>query len=115
MVNRGDARALAPWQVRRVTSFMQRHLAKQITLQELADLLGLSRAYLCTAFRLTTGYTPHAFLVQLRMDEARRLLRSQLRTLSTVCAPSQVVMRERGGPLRWPRDGRASRPCENPG
>ena len=65
---------LGKWQVRRITHYMEEHLEEQIGLQELANLLGLSRFHLCTAFRKATGFTPHQWLVRLRMAQARQLL-----------------------------------------
>lgn len=69
-----EARGLGAWQVRRVTSYMQEHLDEAIGLQDIADLLCLSRFHLCTAFREATGFTPHRWLVRLRIDRARQLL-----------------------------------------
>jgi AraC family transcriptional regulator len=65
---------LVPWQIKRVTSYMRQNLDQDIGLQELADLVSLSRFYFCSAFRMATGYTPHEWLTRLRMHEARRLL-----------------------------------------
>lgn len=65
---------LADWQVRKVTSYMQDHLGEAVGLDDLAALVGLSRFHFCTAFRKATGRTPHAQLVELRMDRARRML-----------------------------------------
>jgi AraC family transcriptional regulator len=65
---------LSPSQVRRVTDYMRDHLAEDIRLQELADLVRLSRFHFCRAFRRATGYTPHQALVSFRIGRARRLL-----------------------------------------
>lgn len=65
---------LGAWQVRRVTDYMQAHLDEDVGLQELADLLDLSRFHFCTAFRQATGSTPHRWLVRLRMRRATELL-----------------------------------------
>ncbi|AGH47929.1 AraC family transcriptional regulator [Sphingomonas sp. MM-1] len=67
-------RGLADWQVRKVTAYISEHLDEPIGLDELAALAGLSRFHFCTAFRQATGSTPHAWLVNLRMERARRLL-----------------------------------------
>lgn len=67
-------RGLAAWQVKRVTSYMQENLGEEIGLQELANVVNLSRFYFCSAFRMATGYTPHQWLTKLRIDQARRLL-----------------------------------------
>lgn len=72
---RAPQRGLSAWQVRRVTAYMREHAASEITLQELANLVDLSRFHFCTAFRLATGYTPHEWLTTLRIDRARQLLR----------------------------------------
>lgn len=65
---------LAPWQVKKVTQYMRDNLGAEITLQELANILGVSRFHFCSAFRRATGATPHGHLTRLRMDMACRLL-----------------------------------------
>ncbi len=65
---------LARWQLRRVTEYMLEHLERPVGLEELAALVGLSRYHFCTAFRLSTGRTPHVWLTEQRMALARRLL-----------------------------------------
>ncbi|EHK55659.1 helix-turn-helix domain-containing protein [Allomesorhizobium alhagi] len=67
-------RGLADWQVRKVAGYMREHLDEPIGLDELAALAGLSRFHFCTAFRQATGSTPHAWLVNLRIERARQLL-----------------------------------------
>ena len=47
-----------------------------ISLAELAEIAGLSRFQLLRAFRQASGLTPHAYLVQRRIDLARRLIRT---------------------------------------
>jgi AraC family transcriptional regulator len=67
-------RGLAPWQVKRVIGYMRENLDRDIALQELADVVNLSRFYFCSAFRMATGYTPHECLTRLRIEAARALL-----------------------------------------
>ena len=71
---RRPSTGLTSWQVKRVSAYMCDNLDKDIGLQELADLVKLSRFYFCTAFRQATGYTPLERLTQLRIEESRRLL-----------------------------------------
>lgn len=47
-----------------------------IGLEELASIAGLSRAHLIRAFRKEFHITPHAYLTDVRIRRARRLLRS---------------------------------------
>jgi AraC family transcriptional regulator len=61
-------------QVQIVTHYMRDRLDQDITLSELAALVGLSRFHFCTAFRLATGQSPHGWLTEHRMDHARCLL-----------------------------------------
>lgn len=47
----------------------------QMNLERLASLAGLGRYALIRAFRASTGLTPHAWLLNARVNRARRLLR----------------------------------------
>jgi AraC family transcriptional regulator len=69
-------RGLADWQVRRVSEFMNEHLDRDVSLDQLAAVVRLSRFHFCTAFRQATGQTPYQWLMALRMDRARDLLRN---------------------------------------
>jgi len=67
-------RGLADWQVRKVTAYMRDRLDEEITLDQLAALVSLSRFHFGAAFRLATGRTPHDWLVDERIARARGLL-----------------------------------------
>lgn len=67
-------RGLSSWQVKRVATYMRENLAEDIRLQELADLVDLSRFHFCTAFRIATGHTPHGWLTRQRIACAKTLL-----------------------------------------
>ena len=67
-------RGLAPWQVKRVTEYMLEHISEELSLNELAGILHLSRFHFCTAFRQATGKTPHEWLVLQRIGFAKKLL-----------------------------------------
>lgn len=75
---------LARWQLRRVTDYMLAHLDKSIGLDELASQVGLSRYHFCTAFRLSTGLTPHVWLTRQRMMLAQRLLNDPNLSISEI-------------------------------
>jgi AraC family transcriptional regulator len=65
---------LARWQVARVTAYVQEHLASDIGLVELSNLVGLSRFHFCGAFKAATGHTPYQWVLHQRMRRARKLL-----------------------------------------
>lgn len=66
----------SPWAsaVARVVTHMQAHLGEALTLSQLAEIGGLPEHRLNAAFRGLHGQSPYAFLSQLRLREALRLL-----------------------------------------
>lgn len=54
--------------------YMHRRLADTLSLDELADAVGLRPSYFREEFRRETGFSPVEFLTRLRVREARRLL-----------------------------------------
>jgi AraC-like DNA-binding protein len=60
--------------VRRALDCMQSRLAVDLSINELAACAGLSPFHFARCFRKATGLPPHAYLTQLRVDHAKRLL-----------------------------------------
>ena len=58
----------------RARDLLHAELSRGPTLDELAGAAGLSRAHLARQFAQTFGISPHQYLVQLRLDEAKRAL-----------------------------------------
>ena len=58
----------------RVQELIESRLDAELTLQELAVAVGYSRSHFLRAFRATTGVTPHRYLLNRRIERARRLL-----------------------------------------
>jgi len=106
---------LAPWQTQRVVAYMKERLDQGVSLQDLADVVRLSRFHFCTAFRLSTGSTPHEMLTRLRLDEACRLLTSSNQSISEIAlsvgfqTPSAFAARFWKAMGLTPRDFRRSR------
>jgi AraC family transcriptional regulator len=65
---------LAAWQQRVVTTYMEEHLAEQISLATLAQLVRLSPYYFCRAFKQSFGIPPHRFHTSRRIEHAKALL-----------------------------------------
>jgi len=61
-------------QDRAVRDYIQHHLARAITLDDLAGQAGMSRFHFARRFRSATGTTPHEFLLQQRVKRARTML-----------------------------------------
>jgi AraC family transcriptional regulator len=77
-------RGLAPWQIKRVTEYMLERIGEELSLNELAGILHLSRFHFCTAFRQATGKTPHEWLVLQRIRFAKKLLEDRLLSVTEV-------------------------------
>jgi AraC family transcriptional regulator len=71
-VIRGES--LSPAALRKVMDFIEETIAGQIHLQDLARVAGVSRAHFARAFRNEIGVTPHAYLLQRRLERALHLL-----------------------------------------
>jgi AraC family transcriptional regulator len=65
---------LSPAQVRRLTAHINDRLHEQLHLQALAAVVGLGIWTFARHFRESFGRTPHAYIVERRIDRARRLL-----------------------------------------
>jgi len=62
--------------VGRARDYLTDNFDSDVGLDELANVAGLSRAHLIRAFRREYHITPHAFLTDKRVREARKLLRA---------------------------------------
>ena len=63
--------------VQRIVHYLSTQYAEPVSIELMASTLGFSRAYLSRVFKRHTGMTPVAFLLRLRIDHARRLLRER--------------------------------------
>jgi AraC-like DNA-binding protein len=65
---------LAPWQMRRLESYIRDNLSDDLSLSELAGLLDISVRHLSRAVRQAKGVSVHRWIIERRLAEARRLL-----------------------------------------
>lgn len=66
-----DASGLA-----RARDYLADNFAEDVGLEDLAEISGLSRAHLIRSFRKAYFITPHAFQTDIRVRQARRMLRT---------------------------------------
>lgn len=69
-----EARRASPRALRLARDFIAEHLARNISIDELAAVCGLTRYHLMRSFAREYGLPPHAYANQLRLLEARRLI-----------------------------------------
>jgi AraC family transcriptional regulator len=65
---------LAAWQQRIVAAYIEEHLAEQIPLATLAQLVRLSTYYFCRTFKQSFGMPPHRYHSNRRIERAKELL-----------------------------------------
>ncbi len=61
-------------QIARAVDFMQAHLSESVTLESIAQAVGLSQSNFARRFKVSLGEAPHRHLVGLRLAHARTLL-----------------------------------------
>jgi AraC family transcriptional regulator len=67
---------LGPARLRRVKEFVHAKMEDELHLSELAQAVGLSTPHFSEMFRKSTGETPHQFVLRLRVERAKEMLRS---------------------------------------
>jgi AraC-like DNA-binding protein len=78
--------ASIPNAVFKAKSLIDDNPARSLSLADLAQVSGLSRFQVLRAFVRSTGLTPHAYLVQRRVDVARQLIAAGTRLAETAIA-----------------------------
>lgn len=71
-----------------MTEFIQEHIEEDITLNELAQNVGLSPSHFCNLFHKTSGKTPHQFVLHCRIQHAKALLAKQSNSILDVALAS---------------------------
>jgi AraC family transcriptional regulator len=82
----GRGRLLA-WQARKVRDYIDAHIKGPVRVADLSALIRRSEAHFSRAFRHTFGLSPHAFLIQRRVELAAQLM------LDTDLCLSDVALR----------------------
>ena len=65
---------LPPSRLRRACDYMVSRLGEDVSLQEVAASVELSTGHFSTAFKQSSGVTPHAWMRRQRIDRAKTLL-----------------------------------------
>src|ERR671921_1088210 len=71
----GSSPSLPGHKLRQITNWISEHLTEEFNLDRLAAQAGLSRFHFQRLFKAATGVSPSRYHIDLRMEEARRLLR----------------------------------------
>ncbi|GAB6929435.1 AraC family transcriptional regulator [Paenibacillus sp. JCM 10914] len=63
--------------VKQMMSYMSAQYAHPISIEQMSISLGYNRAYLSRVFKQETGMTPVTYLLKLRIDQSKRILRER--------------------------------------
>ena len=106
---------LPAFTLRKVTTWVETHLAEEISLERMAGEAGLSPFHFSRIFKQTTGFSPSQYVIRERMGQARRLLRETSRSVIEIgmevgyASPghfAKVFRRETGmAPLEFRQNG----------
>lgn len=77
----GDRGGLPIRQLRKVQDFVAEHLAEEISVERLAEMVELSSSHFAHVFKETTGMTPLQFVTRERVTRAQQMIRETSRSL----------------------------------
>ena len=77
---RSGSPSLPGYKLRQITDWMREHIDEDFDLQQLAALAGLSKFHFHRLFKRAVGEAPSRYQLNLRMHEAKRLLRETKKT-----------------------------------
>src|SRR5246500_2276979 len=67
---------LGPARLRRIRELVYAKMEDELSLDEMAQSVGLSTAHFARMFRKSTGKTPHQFVLRQRLERAKAMLRA---------------------------------------
>lgn len=70
--------ALSRCQLKQIEDYIEENLSDSLSLDDLAGACNLSPSYFARRFKSATGIPPHQYLMQKRVERAKRLLRGTL-------------------------------------
>jgi AraC family transcriptional regulator len=104
---------LQKWRLKRVMEFVEGHIGEPISLPALAGAAGMSRMYFASQFRAATGVRPHDYVLQRRIEAAKRLLMTTQEPIVAIAlsvgfqtqAHFTTIFKKLAGdtPLKWRR------------
>lgn len=79
--NRSDSTEV----INEVITYINEKFTENISVSELADKAMLSQYYFIRLFKKSTGYTPHEYIINLRLNAAKYLLKSSQSSIKEIC------------------------------
>jgi len=67
-----------------IVRYINKNLNRKIALEDISSNIGISRTYLCNIFKTELGTTVNAFITDMKIEEAKRLLRLTDKPISNI-------------------------------
>lgn len=71
---------------RQIEAYLKENFRREISVPDMAALLGMSSGYFATCFKTSFGLTPHQYVIKLRLDEAEHHLRHTETPIAEIAA-----------------------------
>lgn len=68
-----------------IVSYLNEHFTENISVEQLANRAGFSQYHFIRIFKKETGFTPHEYLINIRMNTAKYLLKNTRLTIKDIC------------------------------
>jgi AraC-like DNA-binding protein len=75
---------LSPARTHCINEYIRSNLNRNISIEELAEMAGLSVHHFARAFKQTVGMPPHCYILQRRIEQAQQMLRTTKLPLSEI-------------------------------
>lgn len=75
---------LSQQKLKQAIEYIQEHLGEDLSLNDIANELGMSSYYFCNLFKRSTGVSPHQYLIRQRVERAKLLLKQPGRTVTAI-------------------------------
>ena len=75
---------LPPRRLQRVFQHIRENIARGLSVSELAQVVGMSQYYFSKLFKMSTGTTPHQYVMRQRVERAQEQLRESRTPLAEV-------------------------------
>jgi AraC family transcriptional regulator len=70
-----DNRSLTRTQLQQAIDYIHAHLDRDLSLAELASIINISPTYFASLFKQAMGITPHQYVIQQRVEQAKMMLK----------------------------------------
>jgi AraC family transcriptional regulator len=79
-----DEDGLSSYTLRRVLDYIRSHLSQDLSIIDLAQVAGMSPYYFLRLFKKSMHFTPRQYIIQMRIDRAKELLRSRKLSIADI-------------------------------